>query len=229
MRAFLLLMFILSGLVSCVREYKYCNCEVADEQLSAYNDIINELVERRLYNFYLGKDEERFFKAYVENPADTDRIRTEIIGLQNEIYGDTSRFCTLYLDTLLWHGFENLKYYETDTGEYSKQFINIISSISNNKQAIIDSLNERQIKYSPADFSLCSSRIVPVEDADKSASTCTIGRISISRLVLNEEGNKGVLYYEFRCGELCGKGELLYIEKSNGRWHIYWSMRSWVS
>jgi hypothetical protein len=222
-------MSLLLGLASCIHEYKYCNCGAADEQLRAYNDVINELVERRFYNFYLGKDEERVFKVYVDKPADTAKLREEIIGLQNEIYGDTSRFCTLYLDTILRHGFENLKDYETDTGEYSTQFKNIISLISNNKQAIIDSLNETQTKYSSANFSLCSSRIVSIGDAYTKSFNCIIGKISLSKLFLNEERNKGVLYYEFRCGGLCGKGELLLIEKSNGRWHIYKSLRSWIS
>lgn len=228
MGAFFFLMFLLLGLASCIHEYKYCNCGSTDERLRAYNDVINELVERRFYNFYLGKDEERVFKAYVAKPADTAKLRAEIIGLQNEIYGDTSRFCTLYLDTILRPGFENLKYYETDTGEYSTQFTNIISLISNNKQAIIDSLNERQTKYSSANFSLCSSKMVAIGDAYKKSSNCIIGKISLSKLFLNEERNKGVLYYEFRCGGLCGKGELLLIEKSNGRWHIYRSLRSWI-
>jgi len=229
MRILFFLIFSLTGLTSCVSEYRYCRCESTDEKLSAYNDVINELVERRFYNFYLGKDEERLFKAYAENPADTDRLRGEIIRLQNEIYGDTSMFCTLYLDTLLRSRFENLTYYKSDTGEYSEQFIHIISAISNNHQAIIDSLNERQKKYSSTDFSLCSSRMVPIGNADDSSYKCIIGRISISKLFFNEENNKGLLYYEFNCGLLCGKGELLLIAKSNGRWHIHQSLRSWIS
>jgi hypothetical protein len=229
MRVFLFLIFFLPCLASCVHEYKYCNCETADEQLSAYNDVINELVERRFYNFYLGTDEERIFKMYVEKPADTNRFRAEIIRLQNEIYRDTSRFCTLYLDTILRPGFEKLKYYETDTGEYSAQFLDIISTVSNNKQAVIDSLNKRQTKYTVAHFSLCSSRIVEIGDVHKSSSKCIIGKVSLSKLIFNGEKNKGVLYYEFECDGLCGKGELLFIEKSNGRWHIYKSLRSWTS
>jgi hypothetical protein len=222
-------MFLLLGLASCVHEYKYCHCETTDEQLRAYNDVLNELVERRFYNFYLGKDEEKIFKAYVDKPEDTARLRAEVIQLQNEIYGDTSRFCILYMDTLLRPSFGNLTYYETDTNEYAAKFINIISSISNNKQAIIDSLNEKQTTYTADSFLLCSSKIVAIGDAQRSPSNCIIGKVSLSKLFLNVEKNKGVLYYEFECGFLCGKGELLFIEKSNGRWHISKSLRSWIS
>jgi hypothetical protein len=228
-RVFSLLVLFLSGLTSCINEYKYCTCKTKDEQLNAYNDVINELVERRFYNFYLGKDEERIFKAYVEKPEDTASMRAEIVRLQNEIYRDTSRFCTLYLDTILKPGFANFNYYETDTGKYNAQFVSILSSISDNKQAVIDTLNQRQTKYSPGDFSLCSSRIVAIENVDNGSSGCVIGKFSLSKLFLNKEKTRGVIYYEFKCGALCGKGELLFIENSNGRWHISKSLRSWIS
>lgn len=229
MKAFYVLALLSLSLVSCVRKYNYCPCETTDEKLGAYNDIINELVEKRFYNFYLGKDEERIFKAYVEIPEDSIWIRNETIRLQNEIYGDTSRLCTLYLDTKLLPYFQNLKYYETDTEEYSERLLNVLSDISDNKQAIIDSLNERQIKYSSANFHPCTFRMVDLKDAHNSSSKCEIGKISLSKLFLNNEKNKGVLYYEFECGEQCGKGELIVIELLNGRWHISKSLRLWIS
>lgn len=223
----MLLLFFVLG--SCSDEYRYCNCKTTDEQLHIYSDVMNELVERRFYNLYLGKDEERIFKAQVEQPADSVSIRRDVIRLQNEIYRDTLRLCVLYLDTIMTPRFNNQAYYEADTGKYSKQFIDIISSVSGNTQAVIDSLNQVQTKYAPAGFSLCTSRLLPITEVDKHYADCEIGILRISKLVMNEERTRGILYYEFRCGRQCGKGELLVIGKYNNRWHICESVRSWVS
>src|SRR5262245_20642448 len=85
--------------ISCKPEYKKCNCESKNEELIAYSEIVNEIVDHKSYNYYLGKDEERIFEDYVKNRGDTNRIDKEVIRLQNKIFDDTSRFCTIYLDT----------------------------------------------------------------------------------------------------------------------------------
>lgn len=53
---------------SCHPHYKKCNCSSKNEEIKAYSEILNEIVDHRSYNLYLGEDEERIFKDYVAHP-----------------------------------------------------------------------------------------------------------------------------------------------------------------
>jgi hypothetical protein len=73
--------FILAALIfdtSCHPEYKKCNCESKNEELKAYSEIINEIVEHRSYNMYLGKNFERIWDQYAKSDADTAKIRKDV-------------------------------------------------------------------------------------------------------------------------------------------------------
>jgi hypothetical protein len=90
-----------------------------------------------------------------------------------------------------------------------------------NSQELYDSLNSPQKQFVPGDFQPSSFNV--------RAAGCSIGRISFSNIFLNKLRDKGLLYYEFHCGEKCGKGEVLVIEKRDGQWVIQKNFKLWIS
>jgi hypothetical protein len=64
---------------------------------------------------------------------------------------------------------------------------------------------------------------------EKYNSEKVIGTIDISRISFNKSMTIGYFYYIVYCGEDCGWGDLIKIEKNNGRWIIIKYLISWVS
>src|SRR5689334_14261817 len=108
---------------SCKPEYKSCEIKTKDVYLKAYNDILNEIIVQRSYNRYLGPDD------------DSNLINDKIIRLHNKIFHDTSRFCTIYIDTLLRPAFNSWSYFQKDTNSFSVAIRNVINKFSDNQQA----------------------------------------------------------------------------------------------
>jgi hypothetical protein len=216
--------FFAATTYSCTSEYKKCNCSSKNEELKAYSEILNEIVDHRSYNYYLGEDEERIFKDYVEHPADTIRIQKEIILLQNKIFNDTTRFCNLYLDTIATRKFNSwIHISPNDTSRNGIQLKNAIREISNDIRMVLDTAGSIQTKYFPKDFMLCTSRM-KMNSFDTASNQCSIGVIRLSKIAFNAVKNKGLLYYEF----VGRDGNLLLIEKVNGRWIIKMAIRTWI-
>lgn len=216
--------------VSCKPEYKKCNCESKNEELTAYSEIVNEIVDHKSYNYYLGKDEERIFEDYVKNKNEADRIHKKVIRLQNKIFNGTSRFCTIYLDTTANRRFGSWTYFrKNDTSTFANRVKDIFRDFSNNPQQIFDSVGDIQKRYLPGDFTLCTSKMKLLIKGKPENEKCVIGIIRLSKIFFNSAKTKGLLYYEFVCGGLCGYGNLATIEKLNNRWTIISSTQIWVS
>ena len=64
---------------------------------------------------------------------------------------------------------------------------------------------------------------------EKYESDKIIKTINISRISFNKTLTIGYFYYDIYCGEDCGWGDLIKIEKKNGIWEITDFLRSWVS
>ncbi|MEV4881968.1 hypothetical protein MRBLMN1_000431 [Chitinophaga ginsengisegetis] len=184
---------------------------------------MNELIETRFYNFYLGEEEVGLSAKY----TDTAARRKEILKLRNKLFGDSYRFGILYLDTALRPYFSPLSVYKAAANPYSRLFLQVICSFSDQPQSIIDSLNHLQQTYIAADFESCVAMIRNINDID--TTRFSIGRIKLSAICFNRQHNRGILYYEFRCGWLCGKGEVLVIEKTTNCWRIANTMQEWRS
>ena len=225
----LYLIIIVSIIFSCKPEYKKCDFQTKNIYLKAYNDILNEIITKHSYNLYLGKDEEKIFNRYVNNIADSNNIDLDVIKLHNKIFEDSSRLCTIYLDTLLRPTFNQWSHLKQDTNEFSRIVVNYLKSFPGNGQSIIDSLNTIQQKYSPNDFQVCIAKIESVRKLNTDNTKCYIGKISFSKLILNQTQDKGLVYYEFLCGGLCGYGNLILIEKTINGWRIKESQTTWIS
>ncbi len=224
-----LFIMITSIISSCRPEYKRCQFQTDDSTLKAYNDILNEIIAKHSYNIYLGKDEEQIFKRYANNIADSVNIDRDVIRLHNKLFGDTSKFCTIYLDTLLRPGFNQWTYFQKDTNQFSTTVRDMVSGFHKDGQVIIDSLNSFQPKYSSEDFQTCIARIKSVKELNTDKPNCYIGKIAFSKLVLNQANDRGLLYYEFKCGGFCGYGSLVMIEKVQDDWTIKALLTTWVS
>lgn len=56
-----------------------------------------------------------------------------------------------------------------------------------------------------------------------------IGIMTMSRVAFSPDNKRGVFYYDFTCGGLCGWGSLVFIEKQEGAWKIVGERQMWVS
>lgn len=56
-----------------------------------------------------------------------------------------------------------------------------------------------------------------------------IGRMTMSRVALSPDNKRGVFYYAFTCGGLCGWGSLVFVERKGSEWKIIGQRGMWVS
>ncbi|MBO9153583.1 hypothetical protein ACFOTA_15285 [Chitinophaga sp. GCM10012297] len=214
------LLIFLTLAAACRQELKFEASDTGDARLDAYNDLLNEIVARRTYNIYLGEDEEKLFDLGIKDSA---AARKEKVRLHNRLFGDTSRFWTLVLDTFRM---PQLNDAETEQREYpdaAGRLFPLLDSISPDRQAVIDQLNTNMDEYPPAAFSLHTARTRPMEEARR-RNEWIIGRLRLSRMVFNKRMDKALVFYEFKCGDLCGRKELLQLENKGKGWRITRSM-----
>jgi hypothetical protein len=215
--------------ISCKQEYAKCDIQTNDNSLRAYNEILNEIIINHTYSRYLGQDVNRIFEKYPDDIADSNNIQQEILQLHIERFNDTSRFCTIYLDTSLKLAISPWWYSQKDTNSFRLVLRNLIKRFSDNEQSVLDTLNSIQTKYSAKDFKLCIANLISIKKLKEADPKCYIGKIAFSKLLLNAKEDKGILYYEFRCGELCGYGSVILIEKVNEHWRIESDNMTWIS
>jgi hypothetical protein len=177
-----------------------------------------------MHGRYLGGKEDELREKYRDN-SDTVGFNAEFIEAHNDTFGNPSKFCTIYLDTLTRPKF----YYDSVRFEQDVEFKNLITKYTNNPRAAVDSLNGLQEKYSPVDFGLCTAKIDKIENW-KTDSTCSFGRLRLSKVILNDTRDKGLVFYDWHCGSmgLCGHSGIIEFTKGTKRWEIvdfkYWSV-----
>ena len=221
---------------SCKSEFQKCDIKTKDIYLKAYNDILNEIIIRGTYNRYLGKNEERIFKMYdkiyehgYKDSGEIKKIDNEIITLHNKMFGDTTQFWDIYLDDKFRRPVSLRTNFETDTNAYTLKFRNTIKGFPGNREAILNSIGLPQSKYKATDFKCGIANIKSVEDLSNTNAKCYIGTITLSNLVVDKVGDRGLLYYEFKCGGLCGYGCLITIKKVGSFWKIDQGISTWMS
>jgi hypothetical protein len=221
------ILFLVVAFYSCNKDFKRCDFKTTDTQLQVYNDVLTELIEHGFYDRYLGEEADRLAEKYDYNSPDTIKYKREIIALQNKIFNDTSAFHTLCLRNSLIHGpWSRADMLERkDTTQQWTEIRNFLLRFSPQWRLFADTLSSPQTKYLSGDFHLCTSKLVPYDNFKE----CDIGVVGFSKILLNESNSKGLLYYEFSCWGNCGRGELIVIEKSHGRWRITGSSLLWIS
>jgi hypothetical protein len=230
MKRLLPLMYLLI-LFCCNREKKI----TIDDELRLYQDILSELVTRDFYNFYLGEEEVYTLrKKYIDNSYHPDTIsyNGEIEKLRKGIELDTSKQRTICFRNKFtvgpWIALGSEVF--MDTMNMFQQLRDIIGTtqtelISDSLRMLSDSLRIPQEKYLASDFKSSVFKIGSFTEANR----CEIGTIGFSRVFRNTMRDQAILYYEFHCGEKCGKGEILLVEKKNNKWIINKKRRMWIS
>jgi hypothetical protein len=216
-------LFLLILFLSCKQEYKQCSFSAQDEQLLIYNQILNELVEQYFYLEYLGEEGHKVFEKYGYFKDSTEIVK-ELINLQNEVYQNPSKFCSIILDTgSFYNPFDNPTLFQE-----SPEIAAVIRKISKADRSVVDSLSSLQTNYIPENFSLCTSKVISLEQEKEEKERCYIGKVKLSKLFLNVARDKGLVFYEILRGHY-GKAELLEIEKNNNKWKIIRSHLFWIS
>ena len=67
------------------------------------------------------------------------------------------------------------------------------------------------------------------EFKDTTGTKRKIGTIVFSRVAFDENKTRGVFYYSFVCGGLCGSGSIVFVEKIDNKWQIIGQREMWVS
>jgi len=215
---------IFSIIVSCNPDRKVCEFTSDNEELLIYNNILTDLVENRMHGRYLGGQEEKIREEYYydREEVDTAQIDNEFTKAHNELFNNPSRFCILYLDTT-----GRQRYFYDSLGLVPDADLKqLINEYTKDERAAIDKLNDFP-GYSLSNFGLCTARL-EYGTAQADTTVCSIGRVRLSRPILNHKRIQGLMYYTWKCGELCGHGGLMRIHKVNEKWIIkdfeYWSV-----
>lgn len=208
--------------VSCVNEDRKAFTQTTDERLSVYNNILNGLVKEHFYNLYLGKRFEKLEEKF-SYKRDKPEYLIELENLKKFIDSDTSMQSAICLR----HEFLSIKWTQLGQNSFkdSVKFIaglsKFLGQLSTNHKEVYDSLTSPQKQFLADRFEPASYKV--------KTGNCSIGVISFSNIYFNKVKDRGLLYYEFYCGEKCGKGEVLLIEKKAGLWKIQKNMRLWIS
>lgn len=217
----ILVILVLLTTLCCVKEEGKASFQTSDERLSVYNSILDELVTKHFYNLYLGTEFEKLEEKFHYKRDNPEYLR-ELDTLRRRVHSDTlmqSAIC-------LRHEFSAIKRTQLGSAPKDSAIIQaglrqMFAQVPLDYKAVHDSLATPQQKFLADDFKPSSYRV--------KTRRCSIGIISFSNIYFNKERNKGVLYYEFVCGEKCGKGEVLWIEKQDGLWTIEKWIRMWIS
>ena len=55
------------------------------------------------------------------------------------------------------------------------------------------------------------------------------GELALSHVGFSADGEEALVYYETRCGSLCGRGALVRLQRVAGQWHVVARVTLWVS
>lgn len=223
--------------ISCsTPEYKVCEFKTEDKELKLYHDILTELIEQHFHNGYLRQVSGELEKKYpaILDFSDTSAFKNDLILAQNKLFNDTSKLETICYGTTLqygpWDYFESdstdfSTIAKTDTTKYLKEIKAFLTSVSLSWESVADTIAKPQTKYTAENFKLCTSKVIPCGHFNES----DIGIVSFSKVFLNDNKTKGLLYYEFTCGGKCGMGEIIHVELVNQRWTIKNVKQLWIS
>jgi hypothetical protein len=214
--------FIFLILASCNVDKKVCEFTTDDEELLIYNNILTDLIENRMHGRYLGGREEEIGEQYYDSKGKVDTVDGEFTRAHNDLFNNPSRFCIIYLDTT-----GQQRYFYDSLGLIPDPDLKqLINAYTKDERAAIDKLNDFP-RHSLSDFGLCIARLEYWTDRVNST-VCSIGRLRLSQPILNDKRDQGLMNYTWKCGELCGHGGLMRIQKKDEKWKIkdfeFWSV-----
>jgi hypothetical protein len=204
--------------------------------IKIYNDVLNDLIYNHFYSRYLGESAHEVYEGMYPSNFDTAVMHERQRKLMRTLLKNKSKTCTIYLDKST----DNKDFNLTLEGDerFTLKVKNVLSKYSNNVSEVIKKLSVEERSYKSSDFHVKIAKVSSVHDIKDiydrfqgfiNKDECVIGIVSMSKIVLNDEGNKGILFYNFFCGSKCAKGELIEIIRANGKWKIVNTVQFWVS
>ena len=190
-------------------------------KLQIYNDLLIEVVENYMYLLYLGEDSDNIlFKTKDSSMKEKKRIKSH-----NKLFNEKERQKTVYLcDNPIKTAFMN-------TSLIDSNFFNI-PSMRNLKvfsKVIYDSLNSEQTSLKAKDFKSETFLVKSILDYSDKDSKSQIGIVKFSKIFYYKNKNEAIVYCQFSCGGLCGKGLILKIRKQGYHWKVIENYTTWVS
>ena len=182
------------------------NVKIEIDTLSVYNDILNNLLEKHLYNQYLGREWERLFIDLHKKKIDSSLYLKQLNTLKNNIIENDSLKGILYINDV-FNGYER----DINFLKLPKEF-----HVDQVKRQI-GKKNHLQLDYLKSNFVKLKSLSNKKKDTSK---VFEVGILSLSKFTFNKDKTLGILYFEFICGETCGEGSLITIKRTNNKWHV---------
>jgi hypothetical protein len=209
-------LLILSIIVSCNPDKKICEFTSDNEELLIYNNILTDLVENRMHGRYLGGQEEKIREEYYYDRkwADTAQIEREFTKAHNELFNNSSRFCVLYLDTTAHQRYS----YDSLVIIPDPDLKRLVNEYTKDDRAALDKLNDFP-RHPVSHFGLCTARL-EYWAGQADTTVCSIGLLELSRPILNDKRDQGLMYYSWKCGELCGHRGFMRIQRVGEKWKI---------
>ncbi|PJJ60504.1 hypothetical protein [Hymenobacter chitinivorans] len=233
-------LYVLLGLSSACQptEFRACPNLQTDPTKQLYQDVVTELIEHGLDHAYLPEQQQQVLwqhLATVDHPVptatDTAWHQEQEARFQNQLFQDTAHFQTFYLNTTYEKGpvLADLPA-QLSTLPPSSRVAGLLRSFAAlSQQAVADSLRHLQRRLQAADFQLCTATLRAAEPAPAFGHSPGRGTLSLSKVVFNARRDQALLAYGWTCGPRCGFGEVLWVEKTKGRWRIRQAEMTWIS
>ena len=217
------------------------NSVYVTRDIEVYNDVLNDLIKNHFYFYYLGKNSDKIYKGYDgSNLPDTVLFNKRQKELTNKLLANPDQLCTLYIN--LSQEVRSLTF-DFDFGEnkeFEKKVNAMLNKVDGSSSDKIKYLSVRQQLFNETNFHSNIAKITAIrnnlrarnfslDETRRNVNNCAIGIVSLSNIILDKNKKRGVVYYEFRCGGKCGRGELAEIEKIQGKWQIVHTIMFWIS
>ncbi|OUJ68767.1 hypothetical protein BXP70_27425 [Hymenobacter crusticola] len=202
--------------------------------------MVIELIEQRLYDAYLPREDQQVIWQHFATvdhleptAADSQWHHAQKVHFQQQLYQDTVRFQTFYLRTVGAYTAQlaGLPTQFTALQAGPKILARLAARITaltpQSPQAVLDSLNTVQRHMPAQEFQLCTAKLLPLPATQRAHEAG--GTITLSSVVFNAPQDQALLAYGWQCGPRCGFGEVLWVEKVNGRWHIKQAEQIWIA
>ena len=201
-----------------INKSKEITAEIEVDTLKVYNNILNYLLEKRLYYKCLGRNWELLYVDLSKKRIDSTTYLKKLNILRNDVVKNDSLKGILYVSGVFdGHtiGAEFLDFAE----EHGFDLEEVKCQIERENRYDADSLKSNFVKLKKYRDQNSISQKKEFE----------VGSISFSKIVFKKSKNSGILYFSFVCGGKCGEGALALIEKTDGKWEVKKTEALWKS